>query len=367
MRITTIVVVAAVVLGTALTFVLRPERTPELLDFVLPLVACGAMFWRGRFPVAALVVVTAATLAYYPYASMDGPLIILPIVALYTAAEQGYLLAAITTGATALLAMGLGEMGGPRHIDNTSFLAIAEGVVVTIAAGAYVRNRRAYRHEVEQRLLQAEHAKEEEARRRETEERLRIARELHDVIGHNISMINVQAGSALHGLKKRPEDAETALQTIKETSKETLRQLRSTLGMLRQVDEHLPTLPAASLARLDELARDSGLRVTTTVTGSLADLPAEVDLTATRILREALTNVSRHSGGDTASLAVTREPAALVLSVEDAGPGANYADGSGFGLQGMRERAAALGGSLQAGPRPEGGYRVVATLPLKEE
>ncbi|WP_240506793.1 sensor histidine kinase [Thermoactinospora rubra] len=356
--IVTIAIVVAVVVGTVLSAALRAHEPVNVLDFALPAVACAALFLRHRYPVAALVVITAATLVYYPYARLDGPMIILPIVALYTAADRGYLLAAIVTGGTALLLMGLGEISSSqRHIDDTSFLIVAEGVVATIAAGGVTRNRRAYRAEME-------HAKEEEAKRRETEERLRIARELHDVIGHNISMINVQAGSALHGIRKRPEEAEAALRTIKDTSKETLRQLRTTLGMLRQVDEHAPTAPAGSLARLDELVRESGLKVVTTVSGPLTDLPAEVDIAATRIIREALTNVARHSGADHAALTVGRDGEDLVVRVEDSGPGATFTDGTGFGIQGMRERATALGGSLEAGPRPEGGFRVVARLPL---
>ncbi|GAA4093078.1 sensor histidine kinase [Nonomuraea soli] len=358
MRIATIVVVAGVVLGTIITFLVRPDRTPNALDFVLPLIACTAMFFQKRYPVAVLIVVTLCTLAYYPYARMDGPMMALPVMALYSAAAQGYLLAAITTGATALLLMGLGELGGTRHVSNTGFIMIAEGMVATIAAGGVTRSWRAYRQEVDRRIAQ-------EAQRGEAEERLRIARELHDVIGHNISMINVQAGSALHGFKKRPEEAEEALRTIKDTSKETLRQLRSTLGMLRQVDEDAPIAPAASLARLDELTRASGLRVVTRVTGSLHDLPAEVDLAAARIVKEALTNVVRHSGGDSATMTVTRDPDLLTVRVEDDGPGASFTDGTGFGLQGMRERAAALGGSLVAGPRTPSGFHVIAELPLK--
>jgi signal transduction histidine kinase len=245
-----------------------------------------------------------------------------------------------------------------------AFITVVGWMIAMIAAGGVTRNRRAYLHEVEQRALEAEHTKEAEASRRETEERLRIARELHDVLGHNISMINVQAGAALHGIRKRPEDAEAALKAIKETSRETLRELRTTLGVLRQVDEDAPTTPAASLARLDALVKETGLSVRTEVTGSLDEVPTEVDLAAVRIIKEALTNVSRHSGTDQATVTVNHSEGKVEVEVEDHGPGATYTDGSGYGLRGMRERATALGGTLDAGPLPEGGFRVVATLPL---
>src|SRR5690606_22363270 len=194
-----------------------------------------------------------ATVAYYPYAKLDGPLIFLPFLALFTAAERGHLVAAIATGSAALLAMGLGEAGEVRHVDDSAFVMITGWVVAAIAAGSVSRNRRAYLREAKRRVREAEQGREAEARQRAGEERLRIARELHDVLGHNVSMINVQASAALHGLKKRPEEAERALRAIKETSKETLRELRATLGVLRQVDEEAPITPADSLARVDEL------------------------------------------------------------------------------------------------------------------
>jgi signal transduction histidine kinase len=354
---------AAVLAGLVITYALRPARL-NALDFVLPLIACGALLARRRHPVAALIVVSVCAAVYYPFAGLDGPLVVLVFVALYTAADQGHLAAAVTTGGASLLAMGCGEAGGVRHMDDSLFVMIAGWVLAAIAFGGVTRNRRAYLEEARRHALDALRTKEEEARRRAGEERLRIARELHDVIGHNISMINVQAAAALHGLKKRPEDAEAALRTIKETSKETLRELRSTLGVLRQVDEDAPTGPAAGLARLDELVAASGLQVRTETSGPLDALPAEVDLAAVRIIREALTNVSRHAGTDQATLTISNTSGNIIICVEDDGPGSMYEEGSGYGIQGMRERAIALGGSLEAGPRPEGGFRVTARLPL---
>ncbi|MDP4505993.1 sensor histidine kinase [Nonomuraea turcica] len=362
--IVSLVAIAAVLAGLLITYAFRADRQLNRLDVVLPIIACAGLLARRAYPVAALIVVAVSVAIYYPWAGLDGPLIVLAFMVLYTAADRGRLIAAITVGAVLLLGMGIGELDGPRHVDDSMFVAIAGWVVAAIAFGGVTRNRRAYLEEAERRAIDAEHSKEEEAMRRESEERLRIARELHDVLGHNISMINVQAAAALHGLKKRPEDAETALRTIKDTSKETLRELRTTLGVLRQVDEHAPTAPPDSLTRLDALVAASGLEVRTELAGPLDAVPTEVDLAATRIIREALTNVSRHSGTTQATLAVSNTSGNIMIRVEDEGPGASYEGGSGFGLQGMRERASALGGTLEAGPRPEGGFRVVARLPL---
>ncbi|GAA3648430.1 sensor histidine kinase [Nonomuraea antimicrobica] len=356
---------AAVLAGTVGVYFLR-NPSVNALDVLLPLVACGALLLRRRFPVAALIVVAVSTAAYYPWARLDGPIIVLLFVVLYTAADRGHLAAAIATGAASLLGMGIGETGGTRHVDDSLFMMIAGWVVAAISFGGVTRNRRAYLLEAHQHALDALQTKEEEARRRASEERLRIARELHDVLGHNISMINVQAAAALHGLAKRPEGAEEALRTIKETSKETLRELRTTLGVLRQVDEDAPVTPADSLARVSALVEASGLDVRTELSGPLDAVPTEVDLAAARIVREALTNVSRHSGTNTATLTITNKSGNIVIRVEDDGPGATYDEGSGFGLQGMRERATALGGTLEAGPRPEGGFRVAARLPLTQ-
>lgn len=363
----TIVSVAVIIVtlaGTVATSFFQPALTPNALDIVLPLVASAGVLARRRYPVVAMIVVLATVAFYYPFARLDGPILIMAFVVLYTAADLGHLIAAIAAGATTMLAMGLGETGGTRHVDDSMFMMILGWVVAAVAGGGVTRNRRAYLWEAEQRVLDALHGKEEEARRRASEERLRIARELHDLLGHNISMINVQAAAALHGLKKRPDDAEAALRAIKEASKETLRELRTTLGVLRQVDEDAPTAPADSLARMEALVAGSGLDVRTELSGRLDEVPAEVDLAAARIIREALTNVSRHSGADTARLTVTHESGHIVIRVEDDGPGATFTGGTGFGLQGMRERATALGGTLEAGPRPDGGFQVVAHLPL---
>ena len=209
----------------------------------------------------------------------------------------------------------------------------------------------------------------EEARRRASEERLRIARELHDVLAHDISLINVQAGVALHLMEEHPEQARTALTAIKAASKDALGELRSVLDVLRQADEGPPRAPTAGLEHLDRLvtgAAAAGIDVRVVTDGRARPLPPGVDLAAFRIIQEALTNVTRHAGPATATISLTYGDDELTVQVDDDGKGRplSGANGSGNGIPGMRERAAALGGRLEAGPRPGGGFRVRASLPL---
>jgi signal transduction histidine kinase len=230
-------------------------------------------------------------------------------------------------------------------------------VLATATEIAHIRQQRVMR------------TREEEARRRAGEERLRIARELHDVLGHHISLISVQAGVALHLMDKQPEQARVALSVIKDASKDALRELRSVLDVLRQVNEEPPRSPSPGLASLSDLvtrASEAGLQVHTRVSGDLKGLPASVDLAAFRIIQEALTNVMRHSGQTSSSIHVTCNEHELTLRIDnDAGKeGVRDGIGLGQGILGMQERASALGGVIEAGPRFDGGFRVFARLPL---
>jgi signal transduction histidine kinase len=204
-----------------------------------------------------------------------------------------------------------------------------------------------------------------------------MARDLHDVVAHNISVINVQANTALHLMDRQPERARSALVTINEVSKQALVELRSILGVLRDVDApgagHAPRAPAPGLARLGDLvdsAAAAGLTVRVEEDGPRGVLPADVDLTAYRIIQEALTNSARHSGGSWATVHLGYGDQGLRIEVDDDGPTAPavwppaQANGSGHGIAGMTERAATLGGTLEAGPRPTGGFGVRAWLPL---
>jgi signal transduction histidine kinase len=223
--------------------------------------------------------------------------------------------------------------------------------------------------EVEQRAEEAERTKDEAARRRAVEERLRIARELHDSLTHSISVIQVQAGVAVHLARKRGDDVPPALLAIEEASADAVRELRATLGALRTEDDS----DGSSLSQLDSLvarARAAGLPVTVNVTGKERQLPPEVDQAAYRIVQEALTNVSRHAGDARASVHLHYAPEILSVQVDNDGNGTGHStgtrpSGAGLGLVGMRERVSALGGSLHAGPQDDGGYQVRAELPAR--
>jgi signal transduction histidine kinase len=219
--------------------------------------------------------------------------------------------------------------------------------------------------EVEQRAEEAERTKDEAARRRAVEERLRIARELHDSLTHSISVIQVQAGVEVHLAGKRGEDVPPALLAIQEASADAARELRATLGVLRTSEDG----DSSGLGQLENLvarARSAGLPVTVTVTGTRCRLTPDVDQAAYRIVQEALTNVSRHAGGACAMVQLRYGPGELTVRVDNDGdvPGAPSA-GQGLGLIGMRERVAALGGRLHAGPQEDGGFRIRADLPVR--
>jgi signal transduction histidine kinase len=224
--------------------------------------------------------------------------------------------------------------------------------LLALAVGDMVRSRR--------------EAIEEEAQRRLGEERLRIAREVHDVVAHAMVAINVQAGVAAHRLDRDPEQARSALRAIKTTSGDALSDLRATLGVLRGGDGDAPVRPAPGLGDLDELAgalRAAGMRVELDV-GELGDLSAPVHAAGYRIVQEALTNVLRHAAAGHVRVTVQRADGEVRLEVLDDGAGGNGGGGSGNGVRGMRERALALNGSLEAGPAGPGGWRVLATLPV---
>jgi signal transduction histidine kinase len=239
-----------------------------------------------------------------------------------------------------------------------------------------IRSRRAYILEVERRALEAERSRDSEAVRRVVEERLRIARELHDALAHHISVISVQAGAAMLRKDSKPDLAHEVLPTIKRSAADAMRELRATLGVLRHPDEDhavsdaVPLAPPPSLDRLDGLVRSieaAGPKVVTEVRGDRRPLPTDVDLAAYRILQEALTNITRHADAGTAKVVLDYGQEQLELWVNDDGLGAaGSPPAGGNGLLGMRERAAAIGGTLRAGPRTEGGFGVYANLPLRK-
>ncbi|MDT0378594.1 histidine kinase [Streptomyces sp. DSM 42041] len=359
-----------------------------VLGWVLIAVGCGALWWRRRRPVAVALVTLVCSALYFPFADRDVPLLVAAFaVALFTVAAQGHLVAAVTLAVVTMLAIVLSEVlaePGQRHVDDTSIFLLAGWFVGLVAAGTAYSTRLAYLREAEQRALAAEREKDVRARQSAAEERLRIARELHDVLGHNISLINVQSAAALHRYAKHgdaaAQDMVPALETVRDTSREALRELRATLGVLRQVDDAVaPTSPAgaglAGIAELAERTGGAGLRVRAELPGEGAaeGLPPEVGLAAYRIVQESLTNVVRHARAATAEVRVRREGDALLVTVVDDGGGAppgeeGGAEGSGLG--GMAERARALGGELTTGNVTDDagtvrGFRVAARLPVR--
>jgi signal transduction histidine kinase len=296
-----------------------------------------------------------------------GPIFFSLVVAIYTAVVEGHRRAA-WVAAGALL---VGHLSLERILGRESPLTFQEGlaaiswmlVVLVVSEIARVRK---------ERRIETARTLEEESRRRAGEERLRIARELHDVLAHSISLINVQAGVALHLIDEQPEQARTALSSIKQISKDVLREVRSTVGMLRQVDEEAPRFPTPSLNRMEELAAgaaSAGLQVHTRTTGVPRHLPHSVDSAAYRIVQEALTNVTRHAAATSATVTIVYGPKELTVEIEDDGKGVPPGDTvkGGHGILGMRERATALGGELSAGSAPGGGFRVRVRLPLDGE
>ena len=236
-------------------------------------------------------------------------------------------------------------------------VSAAVGTVAFLQWHAYVR-------EVERRAEEAERTRDEVARRRAVEERLRIARELHDSLTHSISVIKVQAGVAAHLARKNGQEPSPALLAIQEASSDAVRELRSTLDVLRRDDEPgqsgLDRLPA-----LVERTRSSGVPTTYRVCGEQRDLPPAVEQTAYRVVQEALTNVGRHAGAATASVEVTYGAQTLTVRIDDDGAGSRRPPVPGYGLVGMRERVTALGGRLHAEPGPTRGFTVVAELPME--
>ncbi len=345
----------------------QPDREPlDALAYVLLAAGPIALMARHRFPVTVYVVVFCTTLAYSLIGYPLGPIWLSLIISFFNVVLTGHRLVAVIGLASGYfgflwLPYVLGDEPAPTLV---AALGLAAWLLVLLFAAEFVRTRR-------ERALEAVRIQAEEARGRATEERLRIARELHDALGHHISLINVQAGVALHINEELPEQARSALDTIRQASKEALTELRSVLDILRQGDEQAPRSPTPSLERLDSLvsqAEAAGLTIRLETVGEARPLPFGVDVAAFRLVQESLTNVSRHAGRATATIQIAYGDQDLTVQVDDDGRGvAQHANpGTGRGILGMRERVAALGGELEAGPRPEGGFRVRARLPLDD-
>jgi signal transduction histidine kinase len=388
-----VVLFALILLGTV-AGVDRYRLEPP--DISLVAVACASLALRRRVPWTVLGITCAVSAVYIGLRPADGqiPVILAAAVALATVAARTDRPTTWATGLLACVGLTALAMGfGPGVWYGQANFAVFAWTGMAAAAGDAVRSRRAYVAAIEERAERAERSHEEEARRRVAEERMRIARELHDVVAHHIALVNVQAGVAAHVMDSRPDQAKQALAHVREASRSALDELRATVGLLRQSGEpEAPMEPAPGLAVLDQLLegfRRAGLRVTVECEGARpgTPLPASVDLTAYRVIQESLTNVQKHAGPDAGAVVrIIRDPAELEVVVDDDGapgsaasllpppepkprvaPAAPPAAARGFGghgLLGMHERASALGGVCRTGARPGGGFRVWVRLPL---
>jgi signal transduction histidine kinase len=243
-------------------------------------------------------------------------------------------------------------------------------LLVALGMGMATANRRAYIAEIQDRAERAERSRDEEARRRVDSERLRIARELHDIVAHTMATISVQAAAAAHVLVDPPTEAAEAIAAIRSASKEGLRELRTILNVLRQADDRDPVQPTPGLDQLDVLVgtvRRAGLATDVRIEGEVPPLPPAVDVAAYRIIQESLTNVLRHAGPATATVALAVADGCLSVRISDSGTGSPHRSGDGLtghGMIGMRERAASVGGRFEAGPAAQGGFVVSALLPI---
>jgi signal transduction histidine kinase len=366
----------------------------DWLGWALLLGATLSLLARRRRPGIVLLVTCGAIAASVALGYPTGPIWGMPLIALYTAAATGRrTLALLAASAMALVlvvwAVQVPNPGSPAEIGFSVLL-----VALSVAVGEVARGRRDYLAEAERRAAEAERTQQEVARRHAGEERLRLARDLHDITAHTIAVIAIQAGvadEALERLDDRPEPAREAVRAIRSASRQAMAELKATVAALREGAAPRGALP--TLDRLDELVRlaeGAGVRVDVEVTGTRRPLPPAVDLTAFRIVQESLTNVLRHAQASRATVHLRYDPDALQVEVGDDGRGAAGgrqwtgpaaeggrgavgarpgrgpagAPGSGHGLAVMAERAAAVGGRLVAGPGAERGFRVQARLPL---
>nr|WP_238357182.1 sensor histidine kinase [Kribbella italica] len=347
---------------------------PPVTAYLIALLSCAGLPMRHQRPLAVLVVTTVGGLLVPPLGLLLNPLIVAPAVIAayaYSLATLSERRAAgvVSLASAALLVASTPLSGGISWQDASRMGAVAAFPLVAGVLGRSVRNRRAYLAAVEERAQRAEESRDSEARQRVAEERVRIARELHDLVAHQITLANAQATVADHLFDTRPEQTRKSLKELVETTNHALDELRATVGLLRQTGDTAAAVePAPGLSRLPALLdsfRTAGLEVSVQHEGTARSLPPGLDLTAYRIVQEALTNVTKHAGAASAQVLFAWQGDRVTITVADNGsPRTTPAREPGYGLIGMRERATAVGGRLSAGERPEGGFLVTADLPL---
>lgn len=344
---------------------------PDLFGWALLLVAHVVIVWRRRAPMRVMVVMMVILLTYHSLDNNHTAPMAVSMASLFTVASRTRPRNALLVGA-AVLGIMLGVKFSEGLAEGAESLRISGWIVAFLLLGVYVRIHRQYVASVVERAERAERTREEEARRRVAEERLRVARDLHDLLAHSITLVGVQTSVAAHVLAADPDRLDRAavaraLDDVAETCRTARGELRATLEVLRSGTEEEARGPLPGLDGLPDLAaaaRTAGARVELDVTA--CEAPPAVGVAAYRIVQEALTNAVRHAGpGLTVRVAVRTEDAALRVRVTDDGTGDGApAHAPGYGLVGMRERARTVGGTLEAGPRPEGGFMVSAVLPL---
>jgi len=355
---------------------LLPGQHPmTLLAWVLVLLIIAPVLTHRRYPGVSLAVCLTALIAYAAgrYAAYPGlAVFVLTFDVTLHSARRVALASSVASAAALAVSLGLQPSG---VVNFYTWVASELGVVVAWLAAENLRHRRARWAELQARAERLEREREDEARRAVTEERLRIARELHDVIAHSMSVIAVQSAVGYHVMDAQPGQARQALAAIEATSRSALTEMRRLLGVLRQEGETRGSLtPAPGLADLDSLVsqvQDAGLQVDVSVDGQAGTVPPGIDLSAYRIIQEALTNVIKHADCRSADVSICYRADSLTVEVIDHGRGAPGGlpaarNGSGHGIIGMRERVAVFGGQFAAGPGPDGGFRVRARFPIRE-
>ena len=352
----------------------------DVVGYLSMLVVGGALAFRRRWPVPVLYATLVGLVVYLVGEYPGGPVFLGVFIAIGTVASilatreaVPHVVVAVVVLAGAALVRGSTGSGDPTDDNVWAHLVYLSWTVVAFFIGKAIRDRRELLAGLRERNRHLEETREEEARRRVAEERVRIARDLHDIVAHNIAGISLQAATGAHVATAHPDQAHQALLAIREASKQTLDELRSTLHLLREGEDAAPLAPTPGLDALPTLVTSveaAGIPVDLEVLGDVSDVPDAVAGATYRIVQESLTNVMRHAGPATVVVRLESTPDGIDLRVEDDGRGASAApDGApgGHGLAGMRERVLALGGSVAAGPRPGGGYAVRAWLPVRHE
>lgn len=356
---------------TVILFAIRAGRPLRVEDLAASALAFALIAARRRWPLPVFGAVTAVSAAFNLHAALVGPLLAANVICTYTVASRTDRRTAVVTGAVTIVTVYVAVViGAGRSWTDPQNAAIVVWGALSVVVGDATRIRLANLDAVEVRARQAEHSRDEEARRRVVEERLRIARDLHDVVAHHIAVINVQVGVAAHLLREQPGAAEEALAHVRHATRTVLAELSTVLDVLRSEEqdaEHASTTePPPGLSRLtamlDSLAA-VGLRVEHRQKGEARPLPSAVDLAAYRIVQESLTNAHEHGSEPAARLLLDYTPAGLGIMVENAaGRPVPEADGCGHGLIGLRERVSSVGGRVRTG-RDDGRFTVDAFLP----